>query len=207
MKFTPLMDDLVREYGVVVASVYGRIWRYQQGDSGKCTASVRAIAYQLGLGHSTVHRAIQLLISEGLVEDLTPEHDRKRHVYICPTEGQFAKSVPQRDNLSHSGTELSRSDPLKIQEETLKETTTVGVVFSKFENEIQLLTHRSVTIVEKWLDEYPEAWILDAIDIAVEQNHRSPSYVAGILRNWRRDGKDSGKRKKQDPALPAEVLT
>ena len=42
--------------------------------------------------------------------------------------------------------------------------------------------------------DYPETWINDAIDIAVEQNKRSWAYCEAILKRWQTDGKDDGRR-------------
>lgn len=47
--------------------------------------------------------------------------------------------------------------------------------------------------VQDLLTEHSKDLILDAMKISVQQNKRKLSYVAGILRKWRADGRDSPK--------------
>ena len=75
-----------------------------------------------------------------------------------------------------------------------------GEVFKKYENNIAMLTESSTKTINQWIDENPIDWILESIDIAVHQNKRRPSYIAGILRNWNENGKDSKKKPKEEPA-------
>ncbi len=42
-------------------------------------------------------------------------------------------------------------------------------------------------------DDYPAAWIEEAIQLAVENNKRSWKYVEAILKRWQAEGKDSGR--------------
>ena len=56
--------------------------------------------------------------------------------------------------------------------------------------------------IEGAINRFSAAWVVDAIREAVKQNKRTWVYVVGILKNWKRDGKDAGKRKNrisQDP--------
>ena len=66
-----------------------------------------------------------------------------------------------------------------------------GEIFKKYENNIAMLTESSQKTIGGWIDNYPRDWIPDAIDIAVNQNKRKPAYIAGILKNWKENGKDS----------------
>jgi DNA replication protein len=47
---------------------------------------------------------------------------------------------------------------------------------------------------------YSPEWIAEAIQIAVERNHRSWRYVMGILKRWQAEGKDSGSPKQSTQA-------
>lgn len=72
-------------------------------------------------------------------------------------------------------------------------------IFSNFENNISLLTPM---LREKLLEaekEFPEDWINEAIQIAVDNNKRSWAYIETILRRWKSDGKDSGRGGKKEP--------
>ena len=41
--WTPMLDSLVQEFGLVTAAVFGRIWRYCQMPAGICSASMETI--------------------------------------------------------------------------------------------------------------------------------------------------------------------
>jgi len=69
-----------------------------------------------------------------------------------------------------------------------------AIVYSHFQNEICMLTPSLSEIVGDWIDEYPTDWITEAIDIAVSRSKRRPDYIAGILKNWKTEGKDNGSK-------------
>lgn len=79
--FTPLMDVLIQEYGLVTAAVWGRMWRYAQQDDKVCTAANEKIARELGLDRRTIIRHIKTLVDNGYVIDETPDIKHKPHIY------------------------------------------------------------------------------------------------------------------------------
>lgn len=58
-----------------------------------------------------------------------------------------------------------------------------------YEANIGLIVPMIADAIKGALQDYPAAWITDAIEIAVEQNVRKWSYVVGILEKWRVRGK------------------
>jgi len=76
-------------------------------------------------------------------------------------------------------------------------------IFGLYEANIGPLTP---LIAEKLLDaekEYPEPWIRETFQIAVDYNKRSWAYCESILKRWQSQGKDSGRRKPK-PGAEAE---
>lgn len=67
-------------------------------------------------------------------------------------------------------------------------------IFSIYEQEIGLLTPMIAEQIKDWVENYPEGWLEDAIKIAAENNKRKISYINGILKNWRTDGRDGEKK-------------
>lgn len=65
-------------------------------------------------------------------------------------------------------------------------------IFTLYEQNIGNLTPLISDQLRDAEKEYPEGWIAEAIQIAVEQNKRSWSYVRAILDRWLKEGK--GKR-------------
>ena len=104
-------------------------------------------------------------------------------------------AIPAPPLRSNSG-ETPEQVPVKRKEVNLKEkkTITPGDIYRMFENNIQPITESTQRIVDGWIEDYPVTWIPDSIDTAVLQGVRKPAYVDGILKNWKTNGKDSGKK-------------
>ena len=79
--FTPCIDVITKEYGVMVSAVFGRIWRYCQGDRQVCNAALETIADDLRMGYNTVLRHVKQLVTDGYLEDLTPDLRNRPHTY------------------------------------------------------------------------------------------------------------------------------
>lgn len=59
------------------------------------------------------------------------------------------------------------------------------------QNGFGFLTEIMADQIADMLKDYPKAWILDAMKVAVSQNRRKLSYVSGVLTKWRAEGRDS----------------
>jgi hypothetical protein len=79
--FTPLFDCMVREHGLIYAAIFGRVWRYCQGEKNACTASHQTIAKETGVSIRTVIRAMQKFVATGYLRDLTPTLKGVPHIY------------------------------------------------------------------------------------------------------------------------------
>ena len=107
--------------------------------------------------------------------------------------------IPYPENESETDTDTDT-----IQRQT--ETDTGGyaaAVFAAYENNIGQLTPHLSEAIGGAIDDYPVAWIVEAIGIAVERNNRNWRYIAGILRNWQKEGKGSPNKNGTGPS-PAE---
>jgi len=79
--FTPLFDLVIKDVGIVGAGVYGRVWRYCQGERGVCQAKQETIADELGMSRHTILRWLTKLCDAGYLEDTTPDLRNKPHTY------------------------------------------------------------------------------------------------------------------------------
>ena len=66
-------------------------------------------------------------------------------------------------------------------------------------NGFGMMTEIVADQIADMLKEYPKAWILDAMRVAVSNNKRKLSYVSGVLTKWRAEGRD-GKAAQPTPA-------
>lgn len=91
--FTPLLDVLVKDFGIVTASVYGIVWRYAQMEDKVCRASLEKIADRVNVSSKTAERHIKKLCTSGYLEDLTPGIKNKPHILIVTGKAELAGVV------------------------------------------------------------------------------------------------------------------
>lgn len=107
--YTPLFDELVREYDLQTAAVYGRTWRFCQMREGICYATVTRIAEEAGVSYKTAQRRLKTLCEEGYLEDLTPGLRNKPHRYKLTgkldlthlSQTKAATEAPSSDSLTN----------------------------------------------------------------------------------------------------------
>jgi DNA-binding Lrp family transcriptional regulator len=79
--FTPVIDDIVKDVGLMSAVVFGRMWRFCQMKDGVCNASLEKIAEEIGVDRATVMRHAKDLCAAGYLKDLTPDLRNHPHTY------------------------------------------------------------------------------------------------------------------------------
>lgn len=125
--FTPIIDSLAQELGLITAAVFGRVWRYCQGEQGVCTASMERIAQELGLGRATVMRHIHILVENGYLKDLTPDLVKRSHTYADTGKAGLSINigVSQRntasDRVSQRNSRVSQRNTRVSESNTKKE--------------------------------------------------------------------------------------
>jgi DnaD/phage-associated family protein len=195
---TPCPDVLVAAYSHTTAVIWGKIWRYSNMSRGVCDASVLRIAEELNLTPNTIAKHIKLLEADGYVSDTTPDVRNKPHVYVDTGKLRVKIALETGED---TGTQnlSSRYANFAHEESTTKGSRAKTNVFAVYEENIGDLT----TIMEETLidaeKDYPEAWILEAIALAVQNNKRNWRYCETILERWKASGKDTGKGGKPVP--------
>ena len=177
--------------------------------------SIDDIAFALRLTSKRVEDILEKLTAQGLIDDdgavLSPHNWNIRQ----PESDDAAERVR---NKRRTNTEQppkifppdkieTREDKKETrpEEDTDKNKTPDGrrPIFSLYENRIAIL--HSPTLMQELgeaEDEYPWEWIPAAFDAAEEQNKLKWSYVRGILREWKANGKagSNGKNGKDPEA-------
>jgi len=120
--FTPIFDAVVQDVGLVGASVYGRIWRYCQGNRSCCDAAQATIAESLNISTRTVMRWAKDLCDKGYLKDLTPDLRNKPHTYVIASKLRLVVEVrAECDGVTESPPTMTESHThydRKSQEET-----------------------------------------------------------------------------------------
>ena len=100
--FTPIIDSLVEDVGIIAAAIFGRMWRFCQMENGVCHASIATIAAELHLSTRTVIRHSDNLVAKGYLKDLTPDLRNAPHIYADTGKAGLSISVIGMTK-SHSG--------------------------------------------------------------------------------------------------------
>lgn len=118
--FTPLIDKLVDQYGIVTAAVYGAIWRYAQQKDGECWASGDTIADRLNLSRRTIIRHLKVLVSDGYLVDLTPDFQGKSHRYTYTAKASIVGVIEAQEPATESHNTCDRESQLPVTESHTK---------------------------------------------------------------------------------------
>jgi DnaD/phage-associated family protein len=80
-------------------------------------------------------------------------------------------------------------------------TTTTADAFRVYEQEIGVITASIADRLKVDIQDYSEDWVIDAMKVASAKQARNLPYVEAILKRWKVEGKDAGKRKpRAEPA-------
>ena len=134
--WTPLIDEITNQYGVVTSAVFGRVWRYCQMEDGVCCASQETIANDLRMDRATVNTHIKILVRDGYLQDLDPNVKNRPHRYADTGKAGLEssivakKSVVKNDPPPQKGVVLDNTSPQKGVNfnDTSPENLPVGVV-------------------------------------------------------------------------------
>ena len=79
--WTPLIDSIVQNHGIITAAVFGKVWRYCQMEDKVCKASQQRIADELDLSRIAINTHIDTLCKNGYILDTTPDVVGIPHIY------------------------------------------------------------------------------------------------------------------------------
>lgn len=91
--FTPLLDTLIKQYDLVTAAVWGRVWRYEQGKEKACQASHETIGRELNISERTVIRKLKQLAEDGYLKDHTPNLRNRPHTYSTTRKARIEITI------------------------------------------------------------------------------------------------------------------
>lgn len=206
--FTPIIDTVVLDVGLMAAAVFGKVWRYCQMQDGVCKASQERIAEELGISRKTVNTHVNTLVDAGYLIDTTPEALGIPHIYgdtgkagmavnISATSEPVTNLPTGCNNFTQGGvTFLHSKKELKKQKDyLLPQEAKSGKIFAAYESNIGTLTPMIADELKDLDETYSEEWLLKAIGESVLNEKRNLKYVAAILKRWKVEGFQSKKQK------------
>jgi hypothetical protein len=88
--YTPLIDPIIDEVGLIGAAVYGIVFRFCQMRDGMCYASHSRLAKNIGVSQRTVIRYLNRLVELGYLKigatSMRPEGYAPTNVYFCTSK-------------------------------------------------------------------------------------------------------------------------
>ena len=115
--FTPIIDSVAADVGIIGAAVFGRMWRYCQMENGICHAALGTISDDLGLSIRTIIRYSDKLVEHGYLKDLTPDVRNEPHRYADTGKAGIKISV---EGMTESHTRYDTESQRGMTESHLK---------------------------------------------------------------------------------------
>lgn len=136
--WTPVIDAVVQDVGIMTAAVFGRVWRYCQMKDGVCQAGVERMADELSIERKTFMRHLEILTEKGYLEDHSPDLRNRPHTYsdtgkaglimtisAVPKTDTTTSGVPKRD----SAVPINPTDCVNlVHEDSIKKENKIEVV-------------------------------------------------------------------------------
>lgn len=181
--------------------------------------AIQTIAAKTGYNPRTVQRAtrrleeLELLIPDGQGPKGTNKW-RINKQWVGVTDSHPDRQSP-RTTVTGGVTDSTKRGDCAPPEPSLNRPLTINgggetppTLFRLYEENIGAITPLIADQLRADLEDYPESWFPRAIEIAVENNKRSWSYIRAILRRWESDGfdtpfpgaKKNGSAKNNEPA-------
>lgn len=205
--FTPVIDAVVEDVGLMTAVVFGRIWRHCQMEDGVCKASLETISSGIGVDKATVMRHAEKLCQRGYLKDLTPDLRNRPHIYADTGKAGLKISIAgvaqsntktktvAESNATVAGVNTGVAES-QLNKDFKKDSNKVNnddkafeAVKKIYKSEIGALTPIILDFLRDAVTTYPPEWIPEAIQIAVGRNARNWKYVETVLRNAKQQGK------------------
>jgi DnaD/phage-associated family protein len=191
--------------------------------------SLALIAWKIGASERTVSRALKRMERAGILEarqrpgkttiySIHPERATQKapfkatdpgHSYVTPAKlsplTSHAKNVrgtPDTPSAKTVGEPSITNHPTTTTAVVVIEEPERSTVFAEYERQFGMtLTAGIADTLKDMVKEYGDDWTRDALGITATSGKRGNlRYVAAILRNWQRDGKDT------EPARGATVI-
>ena len=187
--FTPLIDGVVADVGLVSAAVFGKAWRYCQMSDGVCKASQDRLADELGVSRQSINKHIDKLVEAGYLEDITPDLLGLPHQYRDTGRANLSINLTATCQKSLHPPVKKIDTKIVIKETDKEKEEEQAQVFRAYSSEIGILTPMIADSINEWIkDGFPVKWMCDAIHEAALQNKRNWKYCEAIIKRWDAQG-------------------
>jgi DnaD/phage-associated family protein len=144
---------------------------------------LKALKQPGSTGEEALEESLERAVARGtlLKVMLTFSQSDEIFYFLNSAKGRSAVKAIEDGNWEPSG---NQEAPIKLDIE-------LPNIFSLYEQNIGALTPMLADILRDAEQTYPQHWIEEAIEIAVQNNVRKWSYINAILEGWQNRGKDA----------------
>lgn len=174
-------------------------------DEGYCWPAYDTIAAKANLGRRYVIQIVGRLEEIGLIVKTHrfKEGDFTSNLYRVVVNNSSPgvvnhSSPPSEQGFTRVVNHSSLKPPINLNNNN-------GEIFSTYESEIGMLSPHVSDMIQDAEKDYPQDWIIEAIKIAAKSNKRNWGYVEGILKRWKAEGKNNGKKEYRPEEHATEV--
>lgn len=218
--FTMVFENVVKDCGYRAALVFGAIYRRCQMSEGVCYASHSTLAESIGVDRKFIVAYVKPLLENGYLEAInhpyggTITYKDTGKVNDEPVLNEDRGCPEKGQGLSLNGTGVvPNRDSKRVFKKVLKKALKENInsdepilsgrpnIYGIWEQSMGALTSPIAEKLDAAVNDFTEAWVIDAIGIASDNGVHNWAYVGAILNNWHAKGKTDRKQKKSDIAF------
>lgn len=183
----PQIDDL-NELKVTLYALWqitrleGEVRYLKEGDFTGDPIFMKGLGVSTAAQESAVHAGLELAVTRGtLLKTTVPEGDGQLEIYFFNSPRGRAAVQSVADGSWRPSDGSGPSPTLSLEQPN---------IFQLYEQNIGPLTPLIADTLRDAEKLYPESWIHQAVEIAVQNNVRKWNYIEAILRSWQDGGRD-----------------
>jgi len=141
----------------------------------------------------TLREDLEIIVGMGILLEAQLSREQELIYFINGPQGRAA--VKAIEDGQWQNTDVERK-PIQLTDQQPN-------IYGLYEENIGPITPLIAEILKEDEKTYPEAWIKEAIEIAVKRNVRNWKYVQAILERWQNEGRGNEQNRRNDSQDPS----
>lgn len=210
---------------IIAKAIYSYLCSYA-GKESSAFPSIKLIQHELGISKNTFYKYMKELTDKGYIAVSQRRIDKGKfshNVYsieAVPSPKLLGEDKQENNSPCTKSRDTVRREPMRpspVRRDTINNNTTnnnyinnnnTSSSYKELPNKdvyqyyeecgFGLLNTTITEMLDADIEIFSKAWVIDAMKEAVRQNRYKLTYVEGILRNWKADGRDKKLNKGAD---------
>lgn len=161
-------------------------------EKGYCWATNEYFATLYGVSKVSISKWISILVEKGYIySEIKYKEESKeiinRYLSLVKYPIKEIFNTPIKEKFKDNNTYINNTYNNNIIKE--------NNIYNYYEAEIGIISPTQFEKINKWLEQFDEETIINAIDVACDNNVRTFNYINTILINWKNNGINNQKNK------------